>query len=266
MHQNKPALHRYLQYICIIISIAILPSIMNANPSNLTSPSDSLDILLDQRMQGAWQMIIDSVDPFESSTGDQIKLFSEGYFMLAIFDSRKREYYVTAGGTYAIRNGVMSEYLIFHSYDPDLIGKTFSYKLTVSRDRYRQEGYVELHDIKIDLDEEYERLDYGVETPIAGAWRLESPYNPSTTVLRLISGTIFQEVEYDNRTRRVLSAMGGRYSLRNNQWRATIHYHMKNSQAVYEELIYTANYQRGNLFLSHNSAQGVIREEWRRLD
>ncbi len=266
MLQYQAAPYHFFKKFCLLACIytCVLP--VFGRYASCPAEADTTDHILDRRLQGAWKMIIESVDPFDNPTGYQIKVFSEGYFMLAVYDSRQKEYYVSAGGTYTIRNGVYSEYVIFHDYDPDLVGKTFTFKLDVSRDWFRQQGYVTYQDIQVELDEEYERIDYGVETPLVGVWRLEYPNNPSTTVLRLMAGTVFQEVEYDNRSREIISALGGAYTFRNKQFKAVIHFNNRSSDAVFKELRYESEYSGDKWVLSYRSSRGPVQEEWRRLD
>jgi len=266
MLQYQYVPYHFVGKLCLIACFFTFTLTVSGRHISYPPTASTTDHILDRRLQGAWKMVIESVDPFDNPTGNQIKVFSKGYFMLAVYDSRRREYYVSAGGTYTIRNGVYSEYVIFHAYDPDLVGKTFTFKLDISRDWFRQQGYVTYQDIRVELDEEYERIDYGVETPVAGVWRLEYPNNPSTTVLRLMAGTVFQEVEYDNRSREIISAIGGAYTYRNGQVKAVIHFHKRNRDAVFKEWLYESDYSGDKWVLSYRSSRGIVREEWRRLD
>jgi len=202
-----------------------------------------------REIEGAWKMVDESASTWEDNSGwQQVKLISGGYFMLASYDTRKRAFQASAGGTYAIRNGKYTEYVIFHTVDPSLIGKSFTFQVQLTDGKLLQRGNVRVQGLNMHLDEEYRRVDYGTESPVAGAWRLQNGQiaaygSGSQRTLMLTTGTRFQRVTFDGRTKQVYSSVGGGYSFRSNRWSESHAFNSRSLSSIGQRYSYPARYE-----------------------
>ncbi|MEM9720394.1 MAG: hypothetical protein AAGA10_14130 [Bacteroidota bacterium] len=229
------------------------------------------DEVLESQIQGAWKMVEENTSPWEDLGGwAQMKLISNGYFMVGVYDSKKKQFLNAAGGTYAVRNGKYTEYILFHTVDPSLVGKSFTFQIRVDGARLIQNGNVRIDGINMHLSEEYQRIDYGTESPLAGAWRkqtVQQAYVNSQkreSTLMLTTGTRFQRVSYNSTTKRVGNVMGGTYSYRNNQWVETHKFNKNSPASINRRFSYEARYEGRKMGIKKRS--GYRPDTYIRLD
>ena len=250
MKQSDRYLHRFSMNVFLLIIFVTIHSSFTFPETPYKEFDEDADKRLESGIQGAWKMVEENVSPWEDLDGwAQMKLISNGYFMLAVYDSKKKQFLNAAGGTYAVRNGKYTEYILFHTVDPSLVGKSFTFQIRVSDSKLVQNGNVRLDGINMHLSEEYQRVDYGTESPIAGAWRKQSAQQAYVnsqkreSTLMLVTGTRFQRVSYNSSTKKIGSVEGGTFQFRNNQW-VEVHKFNKNSTAsVNRRFSYDARYE-----------------------
>ncbi len=219
------------------------------------------DMLLDSRIQGAWKMVDQGLDPRGEMSGwAQIKLISRGYFMFAVFDTQKRIFIAAGGGTYAIRNGRYTEYVLFHTVDPAIVGRSHSFQVRLEGNKLYQRGNIRYGGSNTQLAEEYTRLDYGRESQLVGAWRkqdVQEAYVNSRrkeTTMMLLTGRRFQRVVFNSSSKRVVSVMGGTYSFRNNQWVEKQEFNKNSSSSVNRRFSYDSRYDGRRLGIKKRDA------------
>ena len=200
----------------------------------------------------------------------QVKLISRGYFMFAVYDSRKRMFMAAGGGTYAIRNGVYKEYILFHTVDPSIIGRSYSFQVKISGDKFYQRGNIRSNNMNMQFDEEYSRIDYGRETPLVGAWRkqeVQQAYINSRekkTIMMLLTGRRFQRVTINSSSKEVISVVGGTYSYSNGQWSERHEFNKGSSNSVNRRFSFESRHQGGKLGIMTRS--GYRPDVYVRLD
>jgi len=262
---TKEILYKYYVFASRCVWIAIAWCIMGLD--TYTPPPSEKSTMPARSLGGAWKMVVETDDPWEEGGGSsQIKLYSDDYFMLTVFDVSKQEFYGAGGGTYRLENGVYTEYIFFHSYDPAMAGRSYSFNIQGGIDQFRQIGSIELPNFNLDIDEEYARVDFNNDSPLTGAWELVRPEFPGETRLRLYTDSYFQEVTFDNRARSILSAAGGRYAFRGEEIRTTILYHKNDRSQVRNTVYNQCQYNGGSMVIFYRSPRGVIEQVWRRLD
>ena len=241
----------------LLITMLMVFPLSHAYPYLMTEE----DMLLDDRIQGAWKMVDQGLDPRGEMSGwAQIKLISRGYFMFAVFDTQKRIFIAAGGGTYAIRNGKYTEYVLFHTVAQSIVGRSHSFQVRVEGNKFYQRGSIRSGGVNTQFAEEYTRVDYGRESQLVGAWRkqdVQEAYVNSQrkeTTMMLLTGKRFQRVVFNSSSKRIVSVIGGSYTFRNNQWVEKQEFNKNSSSSVNRRFSYDSRYDGKRLGIKKRNA------------
>ncbi len=118
----------------------------------------------DIQLKGAWKAIRSQYgkEPMVTLTENEIshKLFTGTRWAAVSFDKSTNKITGTAGGTYTIKGSDYVETVEYYSWDSDVVGKTFKFKMTIENGMLHQKGFMEWKgDPAYTIDEFYSRVD-----------------------------------------------------------------------------------------------------------
>jgi len=133
-------------------------------------------------LSGAYLMLSQSL---EGSSGDttfterkQLKIYSDHYMMYARL-SPEDSVSAFGMGTFSIKNGKLTEHIIYSATDTVENTNSFSGTVNISK---RLKGYEQIipeimsEKGKVRLTEDYQLLSSGVQSPLDGTWKLVAAY------------------------------------------------------------------------------------------
>lgn len=210
---------------------------------------------------GAWEG--ETID----ETGEQLKavvIFSEGYQSLAIYKSTG-ELIGTQGGTWNLKENVLTEKTEFDTFDSSQVGQEI--KTTV-----------QLTDTSLHFPENgmtLKRIDSGTPGELAGAWIFYSRNikgsefsreadHPRKT-MKILSGTRFQWIAYDTKTKEVMGSGGGTYETKDGKYIERIEFFAKDPTRAGMELEFNFDLTQNSWRHTGLSSKGdPIDETWNR--
>lgn len=130
----------------------------------LLTAASNPEVSADTPIKGAWKAIRTQYGnkPMVTLTENEIshKLFTDTRWSAVSFDKITNKITGTAGGTYTIKGSDYSETVEYYSWDPDVVGKTFKFTMTIENGILHQKGFMEWKgDPNYTIDEFYSRVD-----------------------------------------------------------------------------------------------------------
>ncbi len=174
---------------------------------------------------GAWQIT--------GAVEQQVMIVTSTSWALSRFDSQKRQFLHTFGGTYTLNGDAVSRLVQFDSADPKRVGTQIQAHLQIATGelRLRQDDRSE---------EVWIRIDSGTGA-LAGAWRISGrqvdgamramPLQARRT-LKILSGTRFQWIAMNVETGEFSGTGGGTYSFENGKYVEVIEFMSRDNSRV----------------------------------
>lgn len=209
---------------------------------------------------GAWESFS------TSSTGQKLKnvlIFADGYQVLTIFEAESGKFIHTNGGSWSLEGDVMTEKVEFNTDNPDTIGSEFSFKIEISDS-----------EIKIvDRKEVFHRIDNGTPGNLQGAWLMSGRVRDGKTQLRdtnrprktmkILSGTRFQWIAYNTKTKEFKGTGGGTYTTIDGEYTENIEFFSRDNSKAGLSLKFNYDLTEGNWHHKGLSSKGSpIHEIW----
>ena len=176
----------------------------------------------------------------ESNGINQVRIYSDNYFVVSNYNINNKKFISTKGGFYSFKNSKYYEVLEFNSLDSSLVGDTIFYS-----------------DIKIDLDEENNlitgirigEVEYIPNQPnhvheydLHGSWlmsgierrgemRMRDINRPRKT-MKILAGGRFQWIAYDTSKKGFYGTGGGTFTAKDGKYIENIEFFSRDSNTV----------------------------------
>lgn len=219
--------------------------------TSLSASAQSVDL------SGAWQS-----GPEESRT---VMIVAGNFFSVALYNMKDKTYTGTYGGTWKIEKNQFVQVQEFNTMHPDLIGieqrteiKTQKDKLAFKSDKNSQE---------------FTRIDSGKPGELAGAWLITGRMGEDGTIskrtpgarktMKILSGTRFQWIAYNNETKEFFGTGGGTYTTADGKYTETIEVFSRDNSRVGATLEFGYSFIEGDWRHQGKSSKGEpIDEIW----
>ena len=182
-----------------------------------------------QSFIGAWERY------HTSENGENLKsvvIFSDGYQVITISDSKTGKFISTNGGTWKLIGDTMTEKVEFDSNNSERVGTEVSFKVFI-------------HDSIMGIvgsEMKFKRIDNGVPGKLQGAWLMSGRIRDGETQLRdtsrprktmkILSGTRFQWIAYNTETKQFMGTGGGTYTTTNGEYTENIEFFARDNSKV----------------------------------
>jgi len=209
---------------------------------------------------GAWQ----------SQTGEVTSswIASEKYFAIAIYNEKEKQFIETYGGSWRLEGNKLTFRYEFHTTDPAQIGKEHSIPIELKKDRLVFEPKKK--------EMTWKKLDSGAPGKLAGAWLITGRYTNNEMqkitpgarrTMKILSGTRFQWIAYNEETREFFGTGGGSYTTENGVYTETIDFFSRDASRVGMALQFNFALENGNWRHTGKSSKGdPIDEIWTRRE
>ena len=213
-----------------------------------------------QNLLGAWEHISTSENDEKLKT---VAIFSDGYHVITTYDESSGKFIETRGGSWETKNGAVIEKIEFDSSKPERVGteSTFQFKVSNSQLTFLESGI------------KFTRIDNNQPGKLHGAWlmsgrvadgknQLRDISGPRKT-MKILSGTRFQWIAYNTKTKQFLGTGGGTYTTINGDYTESIAFFSKDETKVGLKIKFNFELIDGNWNHSGFSSKGdPIHEIW----
>jgi len=174
-----------------------------------------------QSFIGAWEGY------HESEKGVKIKTvvtFAEGYQVMTRYEANSGKFITTNGGSWKLSGNTMTEKIEFDSSNPERVGTEVSFKVSITNSEMAIVG----SDMKL------KKIDNGTPGKLQGAWlmsgrirdgkkQMRDTSGPRKT-MKVLSGTRFQWIAYNTKTKKFMGTGGGTYTTINGKYKEKIEF------------------------------------------
>lgn len=218
--------------------------------------ASSFSSLAQTDITGAWQS--------GSEENRSTMIVAGKFFSVAVYNSKEKTYTGTYGGQWRIEKNQFIEIQEFNTMKPELIGieqradlKTQQNKLTFKAGNTIQE---------------FTRIDAGQPGELAGAWLITGRMTNegiqkitpgARKTMKILSGTRFQWIAYNNETKEFFGTGGGTYTTVNGKYTERIEFFSRDNSRVGATLEFDFSLIEGDWRHSGKSSKGdLIDEIW----
>ncbi|ALJ05225.1 membrane or secreted protein [Pseudalgibacter alginicilyticus] len=213
-----------------------------------------------QSLIGAWESLHISKNntPLKS-----IIIFTDGYHATSTYNSKTGEFISTSGGSWKLKENILTGKIEFSTNTPELIGKELNLKITLNNSE------MEI----VDSDITYKKIDDGTPGKLKGAWLMSGRVRNGETQLRntsgprktmkILSGTRFQWIAYNTETKQFMGTGGGTYTTIDGTYTENIEFFSKDDSRVGASLKFDFKLDKGDWHHSGFSSKGdPLHEIW----
>lgn len=208
-------------------------------------------------LAGAWQS-----GPEESRA---VMIVAGKFFSVALYNQKEKTYTGTYGGTWKIEKNQFVQVQEFNTMHPDLIGVEQRAEIKLQKDKFT---------FKTDKNsQEFTRIDSGKPGELAGAWLITGRMGEDGNItkrtpgarktMKILSGTRFQWIAYNNETKEFFGTGGGTYTTVNGKYTETIEVFSRDNSRVGAKLEFEYSFIEGDWRHQGKSSKGdPIDEIW----
>ncbi|MBX2900214.1 MAG: membrane or secreted protein [Cyclobacteriaceae bacterium] len=208
-------------------------------------------------LNGAWQAGTDE--------NRMVMIVADKFYSIVVYNLKEKNYAGTFGGTYRIEKGEFIALPEFDTFNKEQIGVESRFALTLSGTNLKMGSGKIVWDFK--------KLDDGKPGALAGAWlitgrmgddgKIQSRTPGARKTMKLLSGTRFQWIAYNNETKEFFGTGGGTYTTENGKYTETIEVFSRDNSRVGAQLVFDFSFVEGNWRHSGKSSTGQpIDEIW----
>jgi hypothetical protein len=196
-----------------------------------------------QDLKGAWKLMTYNGKPF---TDECIKIYSEGYFMFAVYTS-DGAFLKAGGGNYSTQGAEYKEIADFNTSDSTQVRQPMTYSFSLSSNN--SELTLSTKNTGNAVKETWKKVDDASST-LSGAWRFGARVNdegvagerreatsPRQT-MKILSGKYFQWAAFNYETKQFSGTGGGSYSLQDNKYTETIRFFSRDNSRAGKSLTF----------------------------
>ncbi len=214
-----------------------------------------------QNLVGAWEGVSTNDEGIELKS---IVIFSEGYQVIAVYESKTGKFISTNGGSWKLDGQTMTEVIEFDTENPDRVGSEISFEVDITPSTIQIVG----SPLKLN------RVDDGLPGTLQGAWLMSGRIRDGETQLRdttrprktmkILSGTRFQWIAYNTETKEFKGTGGGTYTTQDGVYKENIEFFSKDNAKAGISLAYDYEQLHGDWHHKGFSSKGdPIHEIWR---
>ncbi|MEQ1587754.1 MAG: membrane or secreted protein [Cyclobacteriaceae bacterium] len=208
-----------------------------------------------QDLTGAWQS-----GPDENRS---VMIVAGKFFSVAVYNVKDKTYTGTYGGTWRLEKDQFIEVQEFNTLKPELIGTEQRMTVTIQKDK-----------LSFKDGAEFARLDNGKPGALSGAWLITGRMGDDGTIqkrtpgarktMKILSGTRFQWIAYNNETKEFFGTGGGTYTTVDGKYTETIEVFSRDNSRVGVKLEFDFSLLEGGDWRHHGkSSKGEpIDEVW----
>jgi hypothetical protein len=212
--------------------------------------------LVAQDISGAWQ---------GGTEENRSTLILAGkFFSIGIYNQKEKTYTGTYGGQWRLDKNQFIEMQEFNTLHPELIGVETRAELTIRKDKLiLKTGTV---------TQEFTRVDAGQPGALSGAWlitgrmvddRIQRRTPGARKTMKILSGTRFQWIAYNDETKEFFGTGGGTYTTQDGRYTETIEFFSRDNSRVGARLEFDFSLVEGDWRHSGKSSKGdPIDEIW----
>ncbi|MBN8577830.1 MAG: membrane or secreted protein [Cytophagales bacterium] len=208
-------------------------------------------------LNGAWQAGTDE--------NRMVMIVADKFYSIVVYSLKDKNYLGTFGGTYRIESGEFIAMPEFDTFNKEQIGVESRSVLHLSGTNLKMGSGKIVWDFK--------KLDDGKPGALAGAWlitgrmgddgKIQSRTPGARKTMKLLSGTRFQWIAYNNETKEFFGTGGGTYTTENGKYTETIEVFSRDNSRVGAQLEFDFSFVEGNWRHSGKSSTGQpIDEIW----
>jgi hypothetical protein len=212
--------------------------------------------LMAQDISGAWQS--------GAEENRSTMIVAGKFFSVAVYNIKDKIYTGTYGGQCRIDKNQFIEIQEFNTMKPELIGIEQSAEIKIEKDKLIfKAGKV---------TQEFTRIDAGKPGELSGAWLftgrmtesgIEKRTPGARKTMKILSGTRFQWIAYNNETKEFFGTGGGTYTTTDGKYTETIEFFSRDNSRVGAKLEFNYSLENGNWRHSGKSSKGdPIDEIW----
>lgn len=207
-------------------------------------------------LTGAWQS-----GPAENLS---TMIVAGKFFSVAVYNSKEKTYTGTYGGQWSVMNNQFVEVQEFNTMKPEQIAVEQRTDLKTHKDKLIFKTG--------NSTQEFTRIDDGKPGELAGAWLItgrvtdkgmEKRTPGARKTMKILSGTRFQWIAYNNETKEFSGTGGGTYTTRDGKYEETIEFFSRDNSRVGAKLEFDFALTDGDWRHSGKSSKGdPIDEIW----
>ncbi len=201
---------------------------------------------------GAWQA--------DENGLTHLMIVSPGHFSEAEYSLAEKKFVGTRGGSWKQDNKDWSVVHEFHTMDTSQIGQKRTMVFSMTENQFVLDSRI------------YSRIDNGSPGALAGAWLItgrmtengmQSIIPGDRKTMKILSGTRFQWIAYNSRTREFLGTGGGTYTTKDGVYVESIEFFSRDHTRVGAQLQFQFSLPEGNWRHTGKSSKGdPIDEVW----
>jgi hypothetical protein len=212
--------------------------------------------LMAQDISGAWQS--------GAEENRSTMIVAGKFFSVAVYNIKDKIYTGTYGGQCRIDKNQFIEIQEFNTMKPELIGIEQSAEIKIEKDKLIFKAG--------EVTQEFTRVDAGKPGELPGAWLftgrmtesgIEKRTPGARKTMKILSGTRFQWIAYNNETKEFFGTGGGTYTTTDGKYTETIEFFSRDNSRVGAKLEFNYSLENGNWRHSGKSSKGdPIDEIW----
>jgi hypothetical protein len=190
------------------------------------------------------------------------------FYAVGVYNLKEKTYTGTYGGTWRIEKNQFVETQEFNTMKPERIGVEQRTELKTQKDKLTFKSGKEV--------QEFTRIDAGQPGALAGAWLITGRMTDNgiqkrtpgaRKTMKILSGTRFQWIAYNNETKEFFGTGGGTYTTENGKYTESIEFFSRDNSRVGMKLQFDFSFVEGDWRHSGKSSQGQpIDEIWTRRE
>jgi len=216
----------------------------------------SLSLSAQTDLTGAWQS--------GTEENRSTMIVAGKFFSVAVYNTTEKTYTGTYGGQWRVEKNKFIEIQEFNTMKPELIGVEQRAEIKIQKDKLIfKAGKV---------TQEFTRIDAGKPGELSGAWLftgrmtekgIEKRTPGARKTMKILSGTRFQWIAYNNETKEFFGTGGGTYTSENGKYIETIEFFSRDNSRVGAKLEFDFSLVDGDWRHSGKSSKGdPIDEVW----
>ena len=213
-----------------------------------------------QDLEGSWKAVSINGEPTDI---EGFKIYQDNYFSWGFKNAKTDEFVSAGGGEYSVKNG-LSETYDFYTPDPQRVGETRNYEVTLSGDELRLEE--EGGDVEV-----WRRVSDS-ENDLSGNWvitgrqrngELSRSTPGARRTIKILGGDRFQWVAFNSDTGEFFGSGGGTYTAEDGKYVEDIEFFSRDDSRVGASLPFEYEVKNGEWHHRGKSSKGEpIYEIW----
>jgi hypothetical protein len=216
----------------------------------------SLSLSAQTDLTGAWQS--------GTEENRSTMIVAGKFFSVAVYNTTEKTYTGTYGGQWRVEKNKFIEIQEFNTMKPELIGVEQRAEIKIQKDKLIFKA--------AKVTQEFTRIDAGKPGELSGAWLfagrmtdkgIEKRTPGARKTMKILSGTRFQWIAYNNETKEFFGTGGGTYTSENGKYIETIEFFSRDNSRVGAKLEFDFSLVDGDWRHSGKSSKGdPIDEVW----